>query len=218
MNRGAKMMGAVGVGNKPQKQMLDNDGNPLRQQDADALVMEKIEDVCIDNLLDYGKVGMLGGKSAGGNVVELSGIIPLNPSNGSRVLLDSKKYIESDADEQLLLFFPFTRPVKVLSFLLRLQIPSPDCNPKCLKLYINQPHMDFNDVESITPAHTIELPSTPTDRDYTKTEKKDKLWEFVVQLPAVKFVNTTFLTIFIESNHGAPNTKLAGITFVGRDK
>lgn len=206
-------MHSIGLGSSAsQSQPLDHEGRPLRPEDAAALVMEKVEDVCLDGLLDLKKVGMLGGRP--GNT--LTDILPID-SKGNRILLQPNKFISSDADEQLLLFLPFTKPVKLVSLLVRLSVKEPTANLKTIKLFTNHPHMDFQDTDSITPVHTVELPSNP-GRAFTKLETKEGLFEYVVPLPMARFHGITFLTIFVETNHGANQTKLAGITIIGRDK
>jgi hypothetical protein len=213
INRGAKLMNAIGMGSGSGAQgAVDHEGRPLRDADRQTLVMEQVVDVCLDSLLDLKKLGMLGGRSS----VPLASIIPVD-SSGARTKLPVDKQVQSDSDEQLLLFLPFTRPVKLLSFLVRLSARDEQSNPRTVKLFANRPNMDFGDAESTTPTHVVTMPANP-GREYTKEEKKEGLFEHVVTLPPVKFHGLTFLTIFIADNHGASTTKLAGLTLVGRDK
>jgi hypothetical protein len=62
------------------------------------------------------------------------------------VLSSSGKHLESDVDEQLLLYVSFTQPVKLHSLVI--QGPS-DNGPKKVKLFINQTRtLDFDSAES----------------------------------------------------------------------
>jgi hypothetical protein len=207
------MANAIGMGGAAgSQQAVDLEGRPLKESDRQALVMEVTQDVCLDSVLDYKGVSQLGAKPSH----NLMSIIPVDVKDGKRIALKVDHSISSDADEQLLLFLPFLRPVKLLSFLLRLSVKDPACNPKTLKMFANRPNMDFGDADSTTPATTVEVPLSP-GRPFTKEETKEGLWEFVATVDRVKFAQTSFLTIFIESNHGAKATRLFGLTLVGRE-
>lgn len=119
INRGAKILNTIGIGNKADKnRQVDLDGNELRESDRAALVFDPIAvDVCVDSLLDLKKIGLLGAKPTS----SLATIIPVDDT-GARTKLKVDKFIQSDADEQLLLFLPFKQPVRLLSFLLRLSV------------------------------------------------------------------------------------------------
>ena len=96
-------------------------------------------------------------------------------------------------------------------------------SPRTLKLLADRRNVDFSDVDEITPTHCqmAELPSRPADPDgraFTRLEQKEGVWELVVPLNMAKFHSCAFLTLFVETNHGAPTTSIHGITIVGRDK
>jgi hypothetical protein len=208
--------GALGLGPSAQTQQLDLDGRPLREEDRAALVLTHAQDVCIDALLDRPALGCLGAKPAH----SLAAIIPCD-AKGNRTQLRPDAVLSSDADEQLLLFLPFTRALRICSLLLR--VPSRDAglgsSPRTLKLFADRRNVDFSDVDEITPTQVAELPSRPADgRAFTKLEQKEGVWELVVPLNMAKFHSCAFLTLFVETNHGAPTTSIHGLTIVGRDK
>lgn len=214
VNRAARMAGALGMGGGGGAQAVDLDGRPLRAEDTAALVLDPTcEDVCLDAVLAVGKLAVLGAKPSH----TLASIVPID-AKGKRVQLASSAVLSSDADEQLLLLLPFTRPVRVRSVLLRLSIKHTTANPAVIKLYADQPNLSFSDIEEVTPAFVWQLPQQP-DRAWSKVEQKQGVYEAVLQLQGARF-NATLacLTLFIESNHGATNTHLHGITIVGRDK
>jgi len=216
VNRPARMAGALGLGPSAQAQQLDLDGRPLREEDRAALVLTHAQDVCIDALLDRPALGCLGAKPAH----SLAAVIPCD-AKGNRTQLRPDAVLSSDADEQLLLFLPFTRALRICSLLLR--VSSRDAglgsNPRTLKLYADRRNVDFSDVDEITPTQVAELPSRPADgRAFTKLEQKEGVWELVVPLNMAKFHSCAFLTLFVETNHGAPTTSIHGLTIVGRDK
>eukprot|EP01089_Gocevia_fonbrunei_P014825 TRINITY_DN4164_c0_g1_i1.p1 TRINITY_DN4164_c0_g1~~TRINITY_DN4164_c0_g1_i1.p1 ORF type:complete len:299 (-),score=63.38 TRINITY_DN4164_c0_g1_i1:70-966(-) len=99
---------------------------------------------------------------------------------------DSSKYLESDCDEQLLLYIPFTQPVKLHS--LNIVAPSDGRAPASIKLYINQPHLDFESTGDLEAAQSISLAAA----DISETN--------LVPLKFVKFQNVSSLSVFVESN------------------
>lgn len=69
--------------------------------------------------------------------------------------LDTTKILESDADDQLILYIPFTGLVKLKSLVLRC-IPD-ESAPKTCQIFINHENIDFDTVESLKPIQSIEL-------------------------------------------------------------
>jgi hypothetical protein len=221
LNRGARMASAIGInpsgGNRGP---VDLDGNPLRAEDAAALVLVQAQDVCLDALLDRSHLACLGAKPS----QQLAAIIPID-GKGNRILLKPDAVLSSDADEQLLLFLPFTRTVRLQSMLIRLSVKDLAANPRTIKFFADQRNLDFSDVDSVPPTQTVQLPMQPAasasgaaPRAFTKEELKAGVYEVVIPLSAAKFHSTAMLTVFIETNHGAPTTRLHGLTLVGREK
>jgi hypothetical protein len=217
INRAARVAGALGMGGSgAQRQPVDLEGRPLRPEDTAALVLEASpEDVCLDALLDFPKLAVLGAKPA----QKLAQIVPVD-AKGNRVQLKPDTVLSSDADEQLLLFLPFTRAVRVRSLLLRLSTKDLSSNPKCVKLYADQPNLNFSDIEDVKPACTWVIPERPDNgRPWSKIEQKQGVYEAVVTLQGARWNQSlAHLVVFVESNHGAPTTRLHGLTVVGRDK
>jgi hypothetical protein len=66
-------------------------------------------------------------------------------------------FLQSDADEQLLINIPFNQKCKIASIIVK--GPSDGTGPKKLKLLTNLTTCGFSDAESITPAQEFELTS-----------------------------------------------------------
>ncbi|XP_068635591.1 PITH domain-containing protein At3g04780 [Aristolochia californica] len=108
--------------------------------------------------------------------------------------------LESDADEQLLIYIPFTQVIKLHSVVV--EGPEED-GPRTVKLFANKEHMGFSNVNDYPPSDSITL--TP-----------DNLKGKPVTLKYVKFQNVRSLTIFIEDNQsGADITKVQKIALYG---
>jgi len=99
---------------------------------------------------------------------------------------DSSKYLESDCDPQLLLYIPFNQPVKIHS--INVVAPTDGRAPAAIKLYINQPHLDFESTEDFEPTQAINLGSG----DVTVSS--------LLPLKFVKFQNVSSISVFVESN------------------
>ena len=63
--------------------------------------------------------------------------------------------LESDADEQLLIFVPFTGDVKLKS--ITLAVPADDSHPTKLKVFTNREGIDFDLAESLRPVQEWDL-------------------------------------------------------------
>lgn len=215
VNRAARVGGALGLGPGKQSGAVDLEGNPLKESDRAALVLEAApQDVCLDALIDLPHVGCLGHKPS----TSLASILPVD-AKGARVKLKPDACLVSDSDEQLLLFLPFVRGLRLISMLLRLSSKDVAANPKTLRFYLNQRNLNFSDVDGFTPVQSIELPMQPAGRAFTPAELKEGVYEAVVTFaPPPKWTGVSFLTILVADNHGAPQTRLHGLTIVGREK
>ncbi|XP_004495796.1 PITH domain-containing protein At3g04780 [Cicer arietinum] len=97
---------------------------------------------------------------------------------------DDGLHLESDADEQLLLYIPFTQVIKLYS----IAVKGPeDEGPKTVKLWSNKEHMGFSNVNDFPPNDVAVL-------------SPENLKGKPVLLKYVKFQNVRSLTIFIEDN------------------
>ncbi|KAG4983503.1 hypothetical protein JHK87_028252 [Glycine soja] len=67
---------------------------------------------------------------------------------------DDGLHLESDADEQLLLYIPFTQVVKLYSFVIK---GPEEEGPKTVKLFSNKEHMGFSNVNDFPPSDVANL-------------------------------------------------------------
>jgi len=112
-------------------------------------------------------------------------------------------YLESDADEQLLLTIGFRGMVKIKA--LKLTAPDDGRAPKSIKLFTNQRSLDFNDVESLNPIQSFQLAAS----DFTDGVA-------TINLNYVKFQNVNVLNIFVENNQGnTETTVISRLTLLG---
>lgn len=111
------------------------------------------------------------------------------PSTALKPLLlggEEDYVMKSDADEQLLIHIPFSQPVKLHSF--NMVAPQDGTGPMEVKLFINQPNMDFGEADSVKATQTFTMTA------------EDLLPEKTTMLKFVNFQNVTHLTVFIASN------------------
>ncbi|EOY11104.1 PITH domain-containing protein [Theobroma cacao] len=108
--------------------------------------------------------------------------------------------LESDADEQLLIYIPFTQVIKLHSIVIK---GSEEEGPKTVKLFSNKEHMGFSNVNDFPSSDTAVL-------------SPDNLKGKPTVLKYVKFQNVRSLTIFIEDNQsGSEITKVQKIALHG---
>ncbi|TKX25187.1 PITH domain-containing protein 1 [Elsinoe australis] len=123
---------------------------------------------------------------------------------------DSKDYIESDTDEQLMMFIPFQSTLKVHTLHITSFAPEDDdvMRPKTIKLYTNRSNvLGFDEAESIAPTQTFELDENSYDSK-TGTAK--------LELRFVKFQNVTSIVVFVEDGLGdGEKTRVDRIRLVG---
>ncbi|KAJ4822270.1 hypothetical protein Tsubulata_006375 [Turnera subulata] len=140
--------------------------------------------------------------------IDWSGIECLN-QNSSHSLINAIKQgyreddglsLESDADEQLLIYIPFNQVVKLYSVVVK---GPEEEGPKTVKLFSNREHMGFSNVNDYPPSDTAVL-------------SPENLQGKPVILKYVKFQNVRSLTIFIEDNQsGSDVTKVQKIALFG---
>nr|DAD19634.1 TPA_asm: hypothetical protein HUJ06_021097 [Nelumbo nucifera] len=141
--------------------------------------------------------------------VDWSGVECLN-QNSSHSLVNALKqgyredeglHLESDADEQLLIYIPFTQVIKLHSFLMK--GPEDEAGPKTVKLFANKEHMGFSNVSDFPPSDSAVL-------------SLDNLKGKPFTVKYVKFQSVRSLTIFIEDNQcGGDVTKVQKIVLYG---
>ncbi|RXW17834.1 hypothetical protein EST38_g8016 [Candolleomyces aberdarensis] len=134
------------------------------------------------------------------NVVALNGV-----QDGANVIkpwserLDQTKFLESDADDQIILRIPFTGSIRLRSLLIK--AGPGDQTPSKIVLYANQPNLDFDEVNERTPSQEFELPQSNEVGEYP--------------LKAVKFSNLSSVTLFIPAAQGAEASKIYYVGFLG---
>ncbi|KIV94191.1 thioredoxin [Exophiala mesophila] len=112
---------------------------------------------------------------------------------------DPKDWVESDTDEQLMLYIPFQSTLKIQSIHLTSLAQNPDdeekpSRPKHVKIYTNRPHiLGFDEAEDAQAVQEITLSEKDWDPK-TNTAKLD--------LRIVKFQNVSSLVLFIVESEG----------------
>ncbi|KAH7030417.1 galactose-binding domain-like protein [Linnemannia elongata] len=126
------------------------------------------------------------------------------PNSGRSVLkpwhekMDDTKFVESDADEQLIFRIPFTGLVKLKSITLRND--SGETAPRKMKAFINKDDLDFDNAESTVPTQEWDLVE----------DTHGQVAEYSTRV--AKFASIRSLTLFFSENFGGDTTK---ISFIG---
>ncbi|KAF9638598.1 putative duf1000 domain-containing protein [Lasiodiplodia theobromae] len=140
--------------------------------------------------------------------VDFSSVNTLNeetPRAGAAILqktwaqrLDPEPELASDADEQLLMFVPFTGQVRLHAILVRTS--TTDSAPKTLKVFLNRDDLDFGTASDLQPTQTFELSQT---NDIQEVPVKRAL-----------FNTTRSLTLFFEDNFGQGEEDVTRISYL----
>lgn len=123
-------------------------------------------------------------------------------SNSNSENNDTSLYLESHADEQLLMFIPFVNKVNIRS--IAVWAPETEQCPQTIKLYVNRSSMDFDDVDHAKPTEIIQL-----------TSEQDGAQGKVHALKFINFRNVVSLGLFVADNHGGETTVIQKIRLVG---
>ncbi|KAI1132308.1 thioredoxin [Nemania abortiva] len=128
---------------------------------------------------------------------------------------DEKDWVESDTDEQLLLFAPFNSATKLHTLQLTSLPPTSDddddeetpMRPKTIKLFTNRPHnLGFDEAEDIDPTQTIEISESDWNSNGTAN----------LPLRFVRFQNITSLVIFVVDGDGdSDKVRLDRVRLIG---
>lgn len=113
-------------------------------------------------------------------------------------------FLESKTDPELIIHLPFSCPVHIRS--LQLVCNDNDSKPQVVKLYVNRPTLSFHDVDSTTATETITVGDL------------DKHGISTHNVKFVKFRNVQNLTLFVESNYGAPSTIIKALKIFGQSE
>eukprot|EP00760_Papus_ankaliazontas_P032382 PhM_4_TR5782/c0_g1_i1/m.57067 len=119
------------------------------------------------------------------------------------------QYLQSDADEQLLLRVPFKNGVKLAE--IDITAPAGDMRrPKHIKVYLNPTSMSFDTVARLDPAMEVDLGEWTDAGDGQSSVCS-------VRTPFAKFQNVTCLALFVESNEEEGDvTVVSGLKFKGQ--
>nr|XP_025868261.1 PITH domain-containing protein 1 [Vulpes vulpes] len=112
---------------------------------------------------------------------------------------DRSKFVESDADEELLFNIPFTGNVKLKGIIIMGE--DDDSHPSEMRLYKNIPQMSFDD--------------TDREPDQTFSLNRDLTGELEYATKISRFSNVYHLSIHISKNFGADTTKVLYIGLRG---
>ncbi|KAI1775566.1 DUF1000-domain-containing protein [Hypoxylon cercidicola] len=124
-----------------------------------------------------------------------------------------KDWIETDTDEQLLLYAPFNSAVKLHTIQITSLPPDDDddddvpMRPKTLKLFTNRPHnLGFDEADDIEPTQAIEIGEDDWNSNGTAN----------LGLRFVRFQNITSLVIFVADGDGdSEKVRLDRIRLIG---
>ncbi|KAF5542520.1 thioredoxin 1 [Fusarium mexicanum] len=146
-------------------------------------------------------------ESAGTVRVLFDGSKPSGLGNGKGT---SKDYVQSGADDQLLLYIPFQSIVKLHTLQLTSLPPKDDedvMRPGNIHLYINRTHnLDFNEADDTEPTQAIEI--SPEDWNEEGTVS--------LSLRYVKFQKTSSLVIYVQQGEGDGETvRLDRVRLIG---
>ncbi|GJN83671.1 hypothetical protein PLIIFM63780_007220 [Purpureocillium lilacinum] len=121
-----------------------------------------------------------------------------------------KDWVQSGADDQLLLFVPFQGSVKLHTLQIT-SLPADDqddiTRPEVIRLYINRTqNMDFSEADETEPTQEITLKPENWNKDGTAN----------VSLRYVKFQKTTTLVIYVErGTEGAEAVRIDRLKLIG---
>jgi len=133
--------------------------------------------------------------------IDLANVTALNVDDdtpGAKVIkpwherTDETAWIESDADDQMIIRIPFTGSVKLRSVLLK--CGPGDQTPAKVFLFANEDNLDFSDIADKTPTQEF---SIPQNRD---------VGEYAVKV--AKFSNLSSITLFFPASQGADSIRI----------
>ncbi|KAK7437715.1 hypothetical protein VKT23_018431 [Stygiomarasmius scandens] len=117
----------------------------------------------------------------------------------------SGEYLESDADEQLLLNIAFNQAVRVKSIIIKSKELAQA--PKSIKLAVNRPSLGFEDIEDA---------GEPAIAQVLELSEEDVKEGKPIALRFVRFQSVNSLHVFVGSNHGGEEvTRIDAIDVIG---
>ncbi|KZS99919.1 DUF1000-domain-containing protein [Laetiporus sulphureus 93-53] len=140
--------------------------------------------------------------------IDRPNVVALNadPGKGPEVIkpwdqrLDEETFLESDADDQMIIRVPFTGSVKLRAVLLK--AGPGEHTPAKVKVYSNLDNGDFSNIADAKPVQEFGI------------AQGREIGEYHV-MPA-KFPNVTSLTLFFPSSQGAHTMRIYYLGFIGQ--
>ncbi|KAI0688101.1 DUF1000-domain-containing protein [Cytidiella melzeri] len=114
--------------------------------------------------------------------------------------MDEQAYLESDADDQMIIRIPFTGSVKLRALLLK--AGPADQTPRKVALYNSADDLDFSEIAERKPTQEFDV------------AQGREVGEYHV-MPA-KFPAATSITLFFPASQGADTTRIYYIGFLGQ--
>jgi len=116
------------------------------------------------------------------------------------------EYLESNVDEQLLLLVKFTPRLKLHE--IQLQAFNDGSAPKSIRVFVDQPHLGFDNVGDAIPTQEVTL----SEEDLAKGS--DNVLRIPLKLN--KFHKVDTVSLFVEDNMGGKKrTRIKRIRFIG---
>ncbi|KAF8510938.1 DUF1000-domain-containing protein [Hysterangium stoloniferum] len=113
--------------------------------------------------------------------------------------MDETIFVESDADDQLIIRVPFTGSIKLRSILIK-SGPG-DQTPSRVALFPNQAQFDFEDASDMTPVQELTIVQSREVGNYA--------------VKPAKFSNISSITLFFPSSQGADTIQIYYLGFLG---
>ncbi|CAF9923342.1 MAG: hypothetical protein GOMPHAMPRED_002814 [Gomphillus americanus] len=162
----------------------------------------------VTDQVDVRGLDLMNSDSSGGSARDLFANGAPSALGSGKGSADKKDWVESDTDEQMMLFMPFQSTLKVHSLHVTSLAQEETMRPKTIRLYKNRAHtLGFDEADDIEATQTVEL--SPEDWD-------DKTGTARIELRFVKFQNITSLVLFVADGDGdAEKTRLDRIRLIG---
>ncbi|KAF3907253.1 hypothetical protein ABW20_dc0105815 [Dactylellina cionopaga] len=148
------------------------------------------------------------------NTIDFDAVATFNESvqdAGKRILrktwderLSTDPELESDSDQELLMFIPFAGIVKLHSLLI--YAPPDATAPRTCKIFINRDGLDFSTVSSTSPISTLDIPLVPPSSTPEVIE---------IPLKRALFNNVRNISLFFEENHSYGEEDVTKLWYLG---
>ncbi|KZV72665.1 DUF1000-domain-containing protein [Peniophora sp. CONT] len=138
--------------------------------------------------------------------IDRENVVALNSTDPGSIIIkpwhertDEGAFIESDADDQLIVRIPFTGSVKLRSLLLK--TGPTDQTPEKVAIFANADNLDFSDATDKEPSQEFAVAQSRDVGEYS--------------LKAARFASVSSITLFFPASQGADTTRIYYIGFLG---